>query len=179
VLTIHDEPPPSVHFLSPEYRVRENGLRARITVVLDHPWNQPLQVGVATRQLAKRPRRGQATEGRDYVRLDEVQAFEPRQTAIDFFVTLKDDNLTEGDEALGLDLKDPATGRVLESARLIIVDARSPRHGRPPGKGARRGGHPRNHRQVAVPGIPGSSPAAGRLPDGRGPNPTITTPTAK
>jgi hypothetical protein len=40
------------------------------------------------------------------------------------------DNLTEGDERLGLVLFDPATGRVIQKAQLVIVDARRPRRHR-------------------------------------------------
>ncbi len=126
-LVIHDNEAPKPRFLKDEFRVRENGGRARITVVLERPSPTPVTYRVRTVQLARPAGRGLATEGRDYVAVRRTLTISPNRTSAEFFVTLLDDNITEGEERFGLEVSDFSTGKVLARSRVVIIDTARPR----------------------------------------------------
>lgn len=126
-LVIHDNDTPSPRFLKSEFRVRENGNRVRITLVLSGPSPTPLSFRVRTVQLARPARRGIATERVDYAPVQRTITFAPNSTSAQFFVSLLDDNITEGDERFGLEARDARTGRVLARSQVVIIDTARPR----------------------------------------------------
>lgn len=120
-------PEPTARFTLSQYTVMENGVSGKITISLSHAYDKNFGVRFRTRQLTSQIRKGIAGENIDYVGQDLYVLFKPGQVTRNIYVKILDDNITEGDEELGLQLIHTATGKLLNSSKLKIIDTRKPR----------------------------------------------------
>lgn len=126
-VSINPLPEPKAQFKLSQYQVKENGAYATITIHLSSVYDKYYNVRFRTRQLSTRIRKGIARENVDYVGRNEIISFAPGQITKTISIALLDDNITEGDEQLGLELAHTLTGRVMSSSKLKIIDTRKPR----------------------------------------------------
>jgi len=89
-----------VHFGAAAYSVHEDDGTAVITVTLNGPSSQSIEIDYATSD-------GTATEGTDYTATSGTLTFPPGMTSQSFSVTIIEDNTSEPSETINLTLSDP------------------------------------------------------------------------
>lgn len=121
-VTILDDDPPLISFLSSNFTVDESGSHAVITAGLNAESGMAVSVNYATTN-------GTATAGSDYAAVAGRLDFMPGQVTRTFNVPLSDDNVDEPNETVFLKLSSPsnATLGAVSSATLTILDDDLPR----------------------------------------------------
>jgi hypothetical protein len=116
-LTIVDDDPPLASFSTNSYTVNEDGGSVSISVRLSSPFDQPIYVDFTTSDDT-------AHAGSDYIANSGTLVFAPGQTNKTFFITVLNDALAEGNEAISLSLDNlvNATEGAFTKAVLTIVD---------------------------------------------------------
>lgn len=125
VIHENDIETPKIGFAKAEYDVDEDDGVATIEVY--RTGNASLRVQATYTATSFVGTNGpSATPGVDFVETTDTLVFAPGQTNRFFTVTIKDDELTELDEIIGLKLSRPAGGAVLDTnattARLNLID---------------------------------------------------------